>query len=236
MSEQRRLVIVPTLNERENLPALVERILAVEGGFDVLVVDDNSPDGTGDLADEIALHEPRIHCLHRPRKEGLARAYLDAFRWALARPYSEIFHMDADLSHEPESLPSLAATLDRADVAIGSRYVLGGSVRGWSLSRRILSRWGSLYARFHLRLPVKDLTGGFKGFRRRVLETIDLSRVSSIGYSFMIEVTYRAVRAGFRIEEVPIRFAERRSGKSKMSLRIALEAAWRVPALRLERR
>ncbi|MBI4613311.1 MAG: polyprenol monophosphomannose synthase [Planctomycetes bacterium] len=229
----RRVVLVPTYNERENLPAFAERLLGLDPPFDVLVIDDGSPDGTGQLADSVARTNPRLSVLHREKKEGLGRAYLAGFAWALSRGYDRIFHMDADFSHDPHALPRLSAALDGADLALGSRYIPGGSVAGWGPGRRALSGWGSFYSRLFLDLAIRDLTGGFKGYRREVLEALDFSRIGSRGYSFMIETTYRAVRAGFRVVEVPIRFVDRRAGKSKMNLGIALEAAWRVPAIRL---
>ncbi|HXX31995.1 MAG TPA: polyprenol monophosphomannose synthase, partial [Myxococcaceae bacterium] len=198
-----------------------------------LVVDDSSPDGTGDLADALSARNPRVHVLHRARKEGLGRAYLAAFAWALARPYAYVLEMDADFSHPPRFLPAL---LDRAeagvDLVLGSRYVPGGGTLNWGFLRRLISRGGSLYARVLLGLPVRDLTGGFKCFRRRVLESIDLAQVRSTGYAFQIELTYRASRKGFRVEEIPIVFEDRRVGQSKMSKRIVLEALTMVWKLR----
>ncbi|HMK72264.1 MAG TPA: polyprenol monophosphomannose synthase [Myxococcaceae bacterium] len=227
------LVCIPTYNERENLEAIVAAVLAADARTEVLVVDDNSPDGTGALADALAARQPRVHVLHRRAKEGLGRAYLAAFAWALARPYALILEMDADFSHPPRFLPTL---LDRAasgvDLVLGSRYVPGGGTLNWGLVRRLISQGGSLYARAILGLPVHDLTGGFKCFRRRVLEAIDLAAVHSTGYAFQIELTYRALRKGFRVEEVPIIFEDRRVGQSKMSRRIVLEALAMVWKLR----
>ncbi len=227
------LVCIPTYNERDNLEGIVQAVLAADGRIEVLVVDDNSPDGTGDLADALAAREPRVHVLHRERKEGLGRAYLAAFAWALERPYSFVLEMDADWSHPPRYLPGL---LDRAeagaDLVLGSRYVEGGGTVNWGFVRRLISRGGSLYARTILGLPVADLTGGFKCFRRRVLESIHLAAVRSTGYAFQIELTYRTYRNGFRVEEMPIVFEDRRVGQSKMSRRIVLEALTVVWKLR----
>jgi len=227
------LVCIPTYNERDNLEGIVGAVLAADSRVEVLVVDDNSPDGTGDLADTLAVRDSRVHVLHRQRKEGLGRAYLAAFAWALERPYHYILEMDADWSHPPRYLPGL---LDRAeagaDLVLGSRYVAGGGTVNWGLARRLISRGGSLYARTVLGLPVRDLTGGFKCFRRRVLEAMDFAAVHSTGYAFQIELTYRAFKNGFRVEEMPIVFEDRRVGQSKMSRRIVLEALGMVWKLR----
>jgi dolichol-phosphate mannosyltransferase len=227
------LVCIPTYNERDNLEGIVQAVLAADARTEVLVVDDNSPDGTGDLADTLAARESRVHVLHRARKEGLGRAYLAAFAWALKGPYAFILEMDADWSHPPRYLPEL---LDRAeagaDLVLGSRYVPGGGTVNWGWLRRLISRGGSLYARTVLGLPVRDLTGGFKCFRRRVLEALDLAAVHSTGYAFQIELTYRAFRNGFRVEEMPIVFEDRRVGQSKMSRRIVVEALTMVWKLR----
>ncbi len=227
------LVCIPTYNERENLEGIVQAVLAADARTEVLVVDDNSPDGTGALADTLCAREPRIHVLHRAKKEGLGRAYLAAFAWALARPYAYVVEMDADWSHPPRYLPEL---LDRgeagADLVLGSRYVPGGGTVNWGWLRRFISQGGSLYARVVLGLAVRDLTGGFKCFRRRVLESIDLAAVHSTGYAFQIELTYRTLRNGFRVEEMPIVFEDRRVGQSKMSRRIVVEALTMVWKLR----
>jgi dolichol-phosphate mannosyltransferase len=228
----RACVVLPTYDERENLPAIVPAILAASPEVDVLVVDDDSPDGTGRLADELAAREPRVRVLHRARKEGLGRAYLAGFEVALRAGYGRILEMDADFSHEPERLPALLAASRDADVVLGSRYVPGGGTRNWGLGRRLLSRGGSVYARTILGVRVHDLTGGFKCFRREVLERIDLPTVTSAGYAFQIELTWRALRAGFRVVEVPIVFADRRVGQSKMSRAIVLEALWKVWLIR----
>ena len=226
-------VVLPTYNEAENLEAITERILAQIGPGDrILVVDDNSPDGTGTIADRLAADEPRIEVLHRPGKGGLGPAYLAGFARALDGGAGLILEMDADFSHDPADLPRLIAATERADLAIGSRYVKGGGVEEWGPLRKVVSRVGSAYARLVLGVRVRDLTGGFKCFRREVLERLDLDRVHANGYAFQIELTYRAIQAGFSVEEVPIVFRNRRMGTSKMTPDIALEAAWKVPSLR----
>jgi len=229
----RACVVLPTYNERDNLPAVVPAILAASPELDVLVVDDGSPDGTGALAQELAEREPRVRVLHRRRKEGLGRAYLAGFEVALRAGYGRILEMDADFSHDPGRLPALLAASREADLVLGSRYVPGGGTRNWGMGRRLLSRGGSLYARLILGVGVRDLTGGFKCFRREVLERIDLHTVTTAGYAFQIELTYRALRAGFRVVEVPIVFADRRVGQSKMTRAIVLEALWKVWGIRL---
>jgi dolichol-phosphate mannosyltransferase len=229
---ERALVCLPTYDERENLVPILEAILANLPGADVLVIDDNSPDGTGKLADEFAAREPRVKVLHRPGKQGLGKAYLAGFAWALERGYGYVIEMDADFSHDPKRLPALLAGAHEADLALGSRYVPGGGTLGWGLIRRIISQGGSLYARLILGISVRDLTGGFKCFRREVLEGIDLATVQCTGYAFQIELTYRAIRRGFRVKEVPIIFEDRRVGQSKMSGRIVLEALQKVWSIR----
>jgi dolichol-phosphate mannosyltransferase len=238
VADDRFLLCLPTYDERENLAAMVEALGSVRERTpipgDVLVIDDSSPDGTGAIADELARERPWLHVLHRPGKEGLGRAYLAGFRWALARDYAYVLEMDCDFSHDPEAVPSLlGAAIGGADVVLGSRYVAGGGVSDWGLSRRLISAGGCLYARSILGVRVRDLTGGFKCFRRAVLERIPLDDVDAQGYMFQIEMTYRALRDGFRVVEVPITFAERQLGGSKMSRRIVLEAVRRVPELRL---
>ena len=228
----RACVVLPTYQERENLPRIVPSVLDAAAELDVLVVDDSSPDGTGALADELAKRDRRVRVLHRPRKQGLGRAYLAGFDVALREGYGRILEMDADFSHDPAALPALLAASRDADLVLGSRYVPGGRTADWGLGRRLLSRGGSLYARAILGIPVRDLTGGFKCFRREVLERIDLPTVRTTGYAFQIELTYRAVRRGFRVVEVPINFADRRVGQSKMSRAIVLEALWKVWAIR----
>ncbi|MFZ5471126.1 MAG: polyprenol monophosphomannose synthase [Myxococcota bacterium] len=231
---QPALVIIPTYNERDNVEAIARAVLAAEPRADVLVVDDNSPDGTGQLADELAAKEPRVQVLHREKKEGLGRAYLHAFSWGLQRGYTYLIEMDADFSHDPRYLPRL---LDEAtagaDLVLGSRYVAGGGTVNWGVGRKIISRGGSLYARSILGVRIRDLTGGFKCFHRRVLEAIDLGAVRSTGYAFQIELTYRALKRGFRVREIPIVFEDRRVGQSKMSRKIFLEALTMVWKLRL---
>jgi dolichol-phosphate mannosyltransferase len=225
------IVCLPTYNERENL----EPMLRALGDHDVhvLVIDDNSPDGTGDLADRLADELDYVGVLHRERKEGLGPAYLAGFRRALADGAELILEMDCDFSHDPKDVPRLLAAAAEADVVLGSRYVPGGAVSNWGVLRRFVSAGGSWYARVILGVAVRDLTGGFKCYRRTVLETIDLDAIHAKGYAFQIETTYRALRAGFRVEEVPITFADREVGGSKMSKAIVAEAIWKVPALRL---
>jgi dolichol-phosphate mannosyltransferase len=233
MTEARRAVIcLPTYNERENIGPITEAILAATPEVDILVIDDGSPDGTGQLADELAAREPRLHVLHRTKKEGLGKAYLAGFDWALARGYALVLEMDADFSHDPKYLPAMLAKAREADLVLGSRYVPGGGTVNWGLGRKILSRGGSLYARTILGVRVRDLTGGFKCFRREVLEAIDLAAVECSGYAFQIELTYRALRSGFQVAEIPIVFADRRVGQSKMSRRIVLEAIRKVWGMR----
>ena len=230
----RSVICLPTYNERENLEPMVRALggLGIEG-LEVLVVDDNSPDGTGEIADRLAIELPWVHLLHRERKEGLGPAYLAGFRRALELGADLVFEMDCDFSHDPEDVPRLVAAAEDADLVLGSRYVPGGGTRNWGLVRRFISRGGSLYAQALLQLGIRDLTGGFKCYRRRVLETIDLDGISSLGYAFQIETTYRALRAGFRVVEVPIQFSDREVGGSKMSKAIVAEAIWKVPALRI---
>jgi dolichol-phosphate mannosyltransferase len=226
------VVCLPTYSERENLAQVLDAL--EPHGVRVLVIDDNSPDGTGELADNLAAEREWVSVLHRPRKEGLGPAYLAGFRDVLRGDAEYVLEMDADLSHDPAVVPRLIeACTSGADVALGSRYVPGGGTENWSRGRRFVSAGGSLYARVLLSVPIRDLTGGFKCFRREVLEAIDLDAVHSKGYAFQIELTYRALRAGFRVVEVPIVFADRTHGRSKMSRAIFLEAVARVPALRL---
>jgi dolichol-phosphate mannosyltransferase len=233
----RATVCLPTYDERENLEPMVRALGEVLGPDDrVLVIDDNSPDGTGEIADRLAAELEWVDVLHRPRKEGLGRAYLDGFRRALAEGAELVLEMDCDFSHDPAVVPRLIEAAADADLVLGSRYVSGGGTENWGVLRRAISRWGSLYAQVLLGLPVRDLTGGFKCYRREVLEAIDLDAIRSRGYAFQIETTYRAVRAGFRVLEIPIRFVDREVGGSKMSRSIVLEAIWKVPALRLASR
>jgi dolichol-phosphate mannosyltransferase len=232
-------LILPTYNEAENIERIVAAALPqlATTGLEhrILVVDDGSPDGTGQIADRMASENPAaVEVLHRTSKEGIGPAYLAGFRHALAGGADLLMEMDSDFSHDPVDIPRLVAAADRADLVLGSRYVPGGGVTDWGLLRRLISRGGSLYARLLLGIPVNDLTGGFKCFRRSVLETLDLSGVGTDGYGFQIEVTYRAIKAGFRVEEVPIVFRDRRAGTSKMSAKIAVEAFWKVPLLRFK--
>ena len=230
-------VIVPTYNERDNVVPLVKAALdkldELADDYTVLVVDDSSPDGTGELADRLAYENEHVEVLHRPRKRGLGPAYIAGFRRALDAGAELILEMDADFSHDPAYLPALIDGARDADLVLGSRYVSGGGVRNWGRGREVVSKGGCWYARTVLGVPVADLTGGFKCFRRPVLEAIDLDSVSAQGYAFQVELTYRALQMGFRVKEVPIVFTDRRVGQSKMTRRIVLEAAWMVPLLRL---
>ena len=229
------LVVIPTYNERESLPRIVPLVLDQDPGLHVLVVDDASPDGTGDVAEELArLHPGRVHVLHRTAKEGLGRAYVAGFRWGLARDYAHLAEMDADLSHPADRLPDFLEAIGQVDVVVGSRY-LGGraNVVNWPISRLFISVFGSWYARTITGLPLSDATGGYNMFRREVLETIDLARIESNGYSFQIELKFRAWKKGFRIWEIPIVFTERAEGESKMSGAIVREAIWKVWKLRI---
>ncbi len=227
----RATVCLPTYNERENLEPMVRAL--GENGVSVLVIDDNSPDGTGELADRLAGELDHVAVLHRQLKEGLGPAYLAGFRRALADGAELVLEMDCDFSHNPADVPRLIEAAANADLVLGSRYVRGGSIPNWGVVRRFVSFGGSLYARLLLGVGVRDLTGGFKCYRRTVLETIDLDAISSRGYAFQIETTYRALRAGFRVVEVPITFVDRERGGSKMSRGIVLEGFWKVPVLRL---
>jgi len=231
-------IVLPTFDEAENLESITRAILRVlrstqgPDRFRLLVVDDSSPDGTGEIADRLAAAEPEVRVLHRSTREGLGPAYLAGFAEALAGDASHVIEMDADFSHDPYDLPRLLRAAETADLVLGSRYVAGGVVADWGLTRRIISRGGSAYAQRVLGLGIHDLTGGFKCFRREVLEAIDLPTIRSRGYAFQVELTYRAVKAGFRVVEVPIVFRDRRLGRSKMSWRIAGEAMVLVPQLR----
>jgi dolichol-phosphate mannosyltransferase len=231
---EQALVVIPTYNEASNLPTLVPQVLAQDPRLEILVVDDNSPDGTGPLADTLAGANPRVHVLHREAKLGLGTAYLTGFRWALERGYEYVFEMDADFSHDPAHLPEFLRAAAGADLVLGSRY-LGGKVTvvNWPIGRLMLSYWANVYARWVTGLKIWDLTGGFKCFHRRVLEALDLSQVRSNGYAFQIEMSVRAWRNGFRLAEVPIVFVDRTVGQSKMNRKIVREAIWIVPRLRL---
>lgn len=224
---------MPTYNEIENLEAIVAAVHEVVD-VDIVVIDDDSPDGTGRRADELAEEDERIHVLHRTSKDGLGRAYLAGFAWALDRNYTKILEMDADFSHQPRYLPAIIDGLDRYDVVVGSRYVVGGGTEDWGLARRMLSRGGGLYARTILGMKTRDLTAGFVGWRREVLEGLDLSGIEASGYVFQIEMKYRAHQAGFTIHETPITFPDRKAGESKMTADIALEAVTRVWKIRLK--
>ena len=229
---RRALVCLPTYDERENLEPITRAILQATPEVEVLVIDDNSPDGTGELADRLAAGEPRLHVLHRPGKAGLGKAYLAGFAWALEHGYELVLEMDADFSHNPSYLPRMLELAGEADLVLGSRNVAGGGTLNWGIGRKLLSRGGSIYARTILGVRVRDLTGGFKCFRRQVLEAIDLPTVECSGYAFQIELTYRALRKGFRVVETPIVFEDRRVGQSKMSRRIVLEAITKVWSIR----
>jgi dolichol-phosphate mannosyltransferase len=229
-------IVLPTFDEAANIEPISRAILAALPSATLLVVDDSSPDGTGEIAEGLAARDARIRVLHRPEKEGLGRAYLDGFRTALGHGADVVVQMDADFSHDPADLPRLLAAAEDADLVLGSRYIEGGGVTDWGLARRAISRWGSSYARTALGIGVHDLTGGFKLFRREVLEAIDIDSLDALGYAFQVETTFRAIRAGFKVVEVPIVFRDRRVGQSKMSGAIVVEAAWRVPAMRLRGR
>jgi dolichol-phosphate mannosyltransferase len=225
---RRVLVIVPTYNERDNIETIIDRVLQSVPDANVLVADDGSPDGTGKIADELAMTDSRVHVLHRSEKAGLGAAYIAGFGWGLDRDYDVFVEMDADGSHAPEQLPRLLAALRNADLVLGSRWVAGGTVVNWPKSRELLSRSANLYTRVALGIPVRDATGGYRAYRRRVLESIDLAGVASQGYCFQVDLAWRAVLAGFRVVEVPITFADRERGESKMSGAVVREALWRV--------
>lgn len=227
------LVIVPTYNERENIAKLIARIFEELPGAEVMIVDDGSPDGTGGIVDDISSNDPRVHCIHRPGKMGLGTAYITAFKWALERDYTHCFEMDADFSHDPADLPRLLEATREYDIAIGSRFYAGRlSIVNWPLSRLILSLAASIYARVITGMKLWDSTTGFKCFRRKVLESLPLDRVKSEGYSFQIEMNFRARRLGYSVGEIPIIFHDRTEGGSKMSKKIVFEAIWRVWQLR----
>lgn len=230
---ERGLVIIPTYNERDNLPRLVPMVLEKDERLDVLIIDDASPDGTGEVADALARQSPRVHVIHRAGKLGLGTAYLEGFRWGLERGYDLLFEMDADFSHDPAHLPEFIEAAKEYDLVLGSRYLHGRvTVINWPIGRLLLSYFANVYARIVTGLPVADATGGYKCFRRKVLEAIDLKRVESEGYAFQIEMSLRAWRKGFRIGEIPIVFVDRTLGQSKMSKRIVWEAVWKVWKLR----
>ncbi|MFQ5953207.1 MAG: polyprenol monophosphomannose synthase [Candidatus Omnitrophota bacterium] len=227
------LVIIPTYNERENIDKIVSKVLSLGRGMDVLIVDDSSPDGTGEEADRLAAEQQAVKVIHRPSKMGMGRAYVDGFKWALENDYDYLFEMDADFSHNPEDLTRLLDEMDTCDVCIGSRYVKGAGVVNWPLWREILSRSANIYVKLVTGMPVIDGTAGFKCYKRKVLEGIDLDKVRSEGYSFQIEMHYKAWKRGFNIKEVPITFTERREGQSKMSKSIVFEAFFAVWRLKL---
>lgn len=230
---QRALVIIPTFNESENLPRLVPSVLSRDERLEILVVDDNSPDGTGRLAEEIAAAEPRVHVIHRAGKLGLGTAYIAGFKWGIERKYDILFEMDADFSHDPTHLPQFLEAVQDYDLVLGSRYLHGRvTVVNWPMGRLLLSYFANSYARWVTGLPIADATGGFKCFRRQVLEAIELDRVESNGYAFQIEMSFRAWKKGFRLGEIPIMFVDRDLGESKMSKKIVREAVWRVWRLR----
>lgn len=229
------VVLLPTYNEIDNLPRIVPAILAA-APVDVMILDDNSPDGTGDLADKLAQEHPRVRVVHRPGKQGLGAAYLEGFARALEAGYERILEMDADFSHPPGHLPEMLRLSEHYDLVLGSRWVQGGGTRNWPLRRQMISRMGSFYARSVLGVGVRDLTGGFKCFRRGVLEALDLNSIRTTGYAFQIEMTYRTILRGFTVHETPIIFVEREVGISKMSRRIVVEAVLKVPQLRIELR
>jgi dolichol-phosphate mannosyltransferase len=224
------LVIIPTYNEAENIKPIVKRVRACVPDADVLVADDNSPDGTGKLADELAQSDERVHVLHRQGKEGLGAAYLAGFRWGMDKGYGVLVEMDADGSHQPEELPRLLTALKGADLVLGSRWIPGGRVVNWPKSREFLSRGGSTYSRLLLDLPIRDVTGGYRAFRKETLVGLGMTEVASAGYCFQVDLAWRAVKAGYHVVEVPITFVERERGDSKMNRGIVVEALWRVTA------
>jgi dolichol-phosphate mannosyltransferase len=228
------LVIIPTYNERENIGKIIAQVLGASPEIEILIVDDNSPDGTGELIREIAGRDGRVHSLNRPGKMGLGSAYRDGFHYALQRDYELVFEMDADFSHDPRYLPDFLRAAEDHDLVIGSRYVSGINVVNWPMSRLLLSYGASIYTRLITGLPIKDPTGGFKCFHRRALEALDLDRIQSEGYSFQIEVSFKVWRKGFRIKEIPIVFVDRHSGTSKMDRRIVIEAVWMVWWLKIQ--
>ncbi|SYZ73964.1 Undecaprenyl-phosphate mannosyltransferase [Candidatus Zixiibacteriota bacterium] len=230
--KKRGLIIFPTYNEKENIENIIKAVLPLDSRLEVLVVDDNSPDGTGQIADKLAAADPRIHTLHREKKEGLGRAYIAGFKWGMDKKYDYIFEMDADFSHDPKYLPDFLRAIEENDLVLGSRYISGVNVVNWPMGRLLLSYYANAYTRIVTGLPVRDATGGFKCFRREVLEAIDLNAIRSNGYIFQIEVSMRVWKKGFRIKEIPIIFADRQFGASKMSKKIVREAIWKVWFLR----
>ncbi len=231
---QRALIIFPTYNERDNIKKIVHAVLPLDPRIHVLIVDDNSPDGTGEIADQLAAQLNKVKVLHREKKEGLGRAYIAGFKWAIENKFDFIFEMDADFSHGPEYLKDFLKTIQEYDLVIGSRYISGVNVINWPMSRLLLSYFANVYTRIITGLPLHDATGGFKCFRRQVLEAINLDDVHSTGYSFQIEMSLRAWKKGFRIKEIPIIFVDRIAGQSKMSKKIVREAVWMVWLLRIK--
>lgn len=230
---KRVLIILPTYNEKENIEKMIHAVLPLDERIDVLIVDDNSPDGTGEIAEGLAGEDSRVNVLHRQRKNGLGRAYIAGFRWGIEKEYDYIFEMDADFSHDPKYIGDFLHTIEEADIVLGSRYISGVNVVNWPMSRLLLSYFANIYTRIVTGLPVCDATGGFKCFRREVLEAVDLDAVKSNGYAFQIEMSMRAWKRGFRIKEIPIVFTDRQEGASKMSKKIVREAIWMVWRLRL---
>ena len=231
--DKKILIILPTYNEKENIERIIPAVLEKDERISILIVDDNSPDGTGQIADRMAADNPRINVLHREKKDGLGRAYLTGFKWAIENKYDYIFEMDADFSHDPKYIPDFLKAASENDLVLGSRYISGVNVINWPMGRLLLSYYANVYTRIVTGLPVRDATGGFKCFRRKVLETINLDAVRSNGYIFQIEVSMRAWKRGFKIKEIPIVFADREMGSSKMSKKIVREAVWKVWYLRL---
>lgn len=234
MKSQRALIIFPTYNEKDNIEKIVHAVLPLDPRINVLIVDDNSPDGTGDIADKLAASEEKVNVLHRKGKEGLGKAYIAGFKWAIENKYDFIFEMDADFSHGPEYIKDFLKEIQRNDLVIGSRYISGVNVINWPMSRLLLSYFANVYTRIITGLPVRDATGGFKCFRREVLEAINLDKVKSSGYSFQIEMSMRAWKKGYKIKEIPIIFVDRIAGSSKMSKKIMREAIWMVWMLRIK--
>lgn len=229
-------IVIPTYNEKDNIEKIISKVFDLQiEGINILVVDDNSPDGTGEIVESIKRVNPKVDILHRQEKEGLGKAYIAGFREALGRGAELIFEMDADLSHDPKYIPAILEAAKENDLVLGSRYVKGGGVANWNIARRLISRFGNIYARLVLGVSYKDLTGGFKCYKRKVLETIDLDGLNSLGYNFQIETTYEAHRAGFRIKEVPIIFTERVEGKSKFNLKIMVEGFFKVLTIRFKK-
>lgn len=229
------IIVIPTYNEKNNLPKLLDQIFSLKiDGLNILVVDDNSPDGTGKIVDKMKKTNPQIDILHREKKQGLGKAYVAGFKEALGKGADYIFEMDADLSHDPKYLPDFFKAIQNYDLVLGSRYIKGGGVSNWNLARRLISRFGNIYARIILGLPYHDLTGGFKCYRRNVLESIGLDNLSSVGYNFQIESTYKVHHAGFKIVETPIIFTERAEGDSKFNIKIVIESFWKVLELRFK--